>query len=218
MPMRWSNSYVGVEHFASTTHFFGAQLVEVVGDEAIVETPALITHREEPRPGEKRGREWVAQSRYRERYVRVEGRWRIAELGGKAPAVPTGRAEPPGSDDPVVRRLLDRAAIHDVVTTSAIAADRGDATLLSSCFATPAAIASAATAPGSFQLLGNQVLAIDGDTAESDTYVYVTHPQTDGGTTPWAHGARRLVDRLARVDGRWLITHRAVADNRVPRR
>ena len=126
----------GVEHFASTTHFFGAQLVEVVGDEACVETPAFITHREAPRPGEKRGREWVAQTRYRERYVRVEGRWRIAELGGDAPAVPTGRAEPPRSDDPVVRRLLDRAAIHDVVTTSAIAADRGDATLLSSCFAT----------------------------------------------------------------------------------
>ena len=52
----------GVEHFVSTTHFFGVQLVEVVGDAAAVETPAFITHREAPRPGEKRGREWVAQT------------------------------------------------------------------------------------------------------------------------------------------------------------
>jgi hypothetical protein len=205
----------GVEHFASTTHFCGAQLVEVVGDEAWVETPAFITHREAPRRGEKRGREWVAQTRYRERYVRVDGRWRIAELGGDAPAVPTVRAAQPPSDDPDVRGLLDRAAIHDVVVSSAIAADRGDAAGLASCFERPDAGASAATGPGSFQLLGNQVVAIDGDTAESDTYVYVTEPAGDGGTTPWAHGARRLVDRLARIDGRWLITHRAVADNRV---
>ena len=89
--------------------------------------------------------------------------------------------------------------------TSAIAADRGDAAGLASCFERPDADASAATAPGSFQLLGDQVVAIDGDTAESDTYVYVTEPVGDGSTTPWAHGARRLVDR--RTHRRAVVDH-----------
>ena len=73
----------GVEHFPSTTHFLGTQLIDVDGDEAWMETYSLITHR----PNERRLRtDWVAAGAYVDRLVREQGRWRIAERGPSARA------------------------------------------------------------------------------------------------------------------------------------
>ena len=44
----------GVEHFVSTTHFMGSQLIEVAGDEAAMRTAAIISQREPP-DGERSG-------------------------------------------------------------------------------------------------------------------------------------------------------------------
>src|SRR5438477_9084017 len=48
----------GVEHFDSTTHFMGTQLIEVDDDGALMETYAMITHRQTDAEGAKS--EWMA--------------------------------------------------------------------------------------------------------------------------------------------------------------
>ncbi len=208
----------GVEHFVSTTHFMASQLIEVAGDEATMRTPAIISQRAPP-DGET---EWaIAGRRYSDRLVRHEGRWRFAERGPDAVTVPSANPARPSSDDPDVRSLLDRAEIEDLVTTFAIALDRRDFELVRSCFAPDAGehgetlIASLREElepwRRSTHLLGNQRLEIDGDRASVETYAYVNY-QRDGerAATHWSDGARRYLDDLVRVDGRWRIARRRI--------
>ncbi len=182
----------GVDHFPSTTHFLGTQLIDVDGDEAWMQTYSLITHR----PNEEdSSTDWVAAGQYVDRLVREEGRWRIAERG---PSARTTRPEPPvppAADDPRVEELLDRAAIHDVIVASALAMDR---------------------AHGSTRhFLNNELVAIDGDVATAETYMYITEQQDDGRPSPWSKGARRWLDRLRRVDHGWVLGERQEVSNRV---
>jgi hypothetical protein len=182
----------GVEHFPSTTHFLGTQLIDVDGDDAWAETYSLVTHR----PNDDPASDWVAAGQYVDRLVRECGRWRIAERGPSArhprPAAVTGRA---GTDDPRVRRLLDHAAIHDVIVGSALAMDRESGRTR--------------------HLLNNELVAIEGDEATVETYVYVTQQQEDGRPSPWSNAPRRWVDHLRRVDGRWVLEHRRDESTRV---
>ena len=183
----------GVEHFPSTTHFLGTQLIDVDGDDAWMQTYSLITHRpDEADPTA----DWVAAGEYVDRLVREDGRWRIAERG---PSARRDRADPdppkPASDDPQVQRLLDRAAIHDVIVTSAVNLDREDGRTR--------------------HFLNNELIAIDGDVATAATYMYVTEQQDDGRPSPWSQGARRWLDEFQRVGDRWVLDDREEVGTRV---
>jgi hypothetical protein len=206
----------GVEHFESTNHFLGTSLVEIDGDSATMETYAMITHRE----GEGGAAEWIAGgSTYRDHLRRVDGRWVITERGERAPRVGTA---PPGrrtSSDAVVQRLLDRASIHDLVTTSVLALDRKDWDTLAACFAKPGPVdairADADQWDRTFHFLNNQIIELDGDEARVETYAYITrHEGPDAAPSPWAHGARRLVDRLTLTTDGWRVVDRELLDNR----
>lgn len=208
----------GVEHFVSTTHFMGSQLIEVAGDEAGMRSAAIISQRDPP-DGET---EWaIAGRRYTDRLVRHEGRWRFAERAPDATTVPSANPLRPTSDDPDVRPLIDRAEIEDVIATFAIALDRRDWDLVRSCFA-PAAGEHAESliatlreelAPWrrSTHLLGNQRVEIDGDRASAATYALVNYQRAgERAATHWSEGARRYLDDLVRVEGRWRIASRRV--------
>jgi hypothetical protein len=182
----------GVEHFPSTTHFLGTQLVDVDGDDAWMETYSLITHR----PNEDdASTDWVAAGAYVDRLVREQGRWRIAERGPSAARERRPSQTRLQSDDPRVQRLLDRAAIHDAIVTSAINLDREDG--------------------HTRHFLNNEVVTIDGDVATAETYMYRTEQQPDGTWSPWSDGARRWLDEFERIDGRWVLDDREEVGNRV---
>ena len=182
----------GVEHFPSTTHFLGTQLIDVDGDDAWMLTYSLITHR----PNEEDPiTDWVAAGEYVDRLVREDGRWRIAERGPSA-----RRDGPPSSPmlesaDPQVQRLLDRAAIHDAIVASAIHLDREDG--------------------HTRHFLNNELIAIAEDTATAETYLYVTEQRKDGSRSPWSEGARRWLDEFQRVGERWVLDDREEVGNRV---
>jgi hypothetical protein len=94
-----------------------------------------------------------------------------------------------------VQWLLDRAAIHDVIVSSAYALDRNGG--------------------GTRHFLNNEVLAVDGDEATAETYLFVTVQQDDGRPSPWNRGARLWIDRLRRTRGRWELVAREEVDTRV---
>jgi hypothetical protein len=151
---------------------------------------ALITHRpDEADPSA----DWVAAARYVDRLAREGGRWRIAERGPSAGRAASPATVPP-SADPEVRRLLDRAGVHDAIVASAHALDADD---------------------GRHRLLNNERIVVDGDVADAETYLYVTEPDGRGRPTPWSHGARRWLDRLRRDGDRWTIVARDEVANRV---
>ena len=182
----------GVEHFPSTTHFLGTQLIDVEGDAAWMETYSLITHRPDP---DDPAADWVAAGEYVDRLVREDGRWRIAERGPSA-----RRDRPPSqaqfhSDDPQLQRLLDRAAVHDAIVASAINLDREDGRTR--------------------HFLNNELVSLDGDVATAETYMFVTEQQADGKPSRWSNGPRRWVDEFERIDGRWVLDDREEVGNRV---
>jgi hypothetical protein len=214
----------GVEFFASTTHFLGSQLIEVDGDRALLETAAMITHRQDGEDGTTD--EWIwGGSRYIDALERIDGRWKITKRGDHVERVPTKAAGEryPSSGDPDVQRLIDRAEIHDVVTTAAIAADRGDWALYEGCFTSGGAAEHLDWLReeherwhSTCRLLNNHLIGIDGDRAGAETYVYLTMKESqEARATPWSRGAWRYVDDLARVEGRWLIEQRRVESNRI---
>ena len=185
----------GVEHFPSTTHFLGTQLIDVDGDDAWMQTYSLITHRPDE---EDPSTDWVAAGEYIDRLVREDGRWRIAERGPSARRDRPRTSPPrPEGDDPELRRLLDRAAIHDAIVTSAIHLDRED--------------------ERTRHFLDNELITIapDGDAATVETYMYVTEQHDDGTWSPWSKGARRWLDEFERVGDRWVLDNREEVGNRV---
>ena len=167
-------------------------MIDVEGDAAWMETYSLITHR--PDVADPTA-DWVAAGEYVDRLVREDGRWRIAERGPSA-----RRDRPPSqaqfhSDDPQLQRLLDRAAIHDAIVSSAINLDREDGRTR--------------------HFLNNELVELDGDVATAETYMFVTEQQADGKPSPWSNGPRRWVDEFERIDGRWVLDDREEVGNRV---
>lgn len=184
----------GVEHFHSTTHFLGTHLVDVAGDDAWATTYSLITHR--PREGD-RDAEWTSAGRYVDRFARVGGRWRIAERGPTAhrdrAVAPAG---PPGSADPRVTALVDRALVHDTIVRSAIALD-DDADGRTHHFS------------------NNQLVEVAGDRARAVTYLYVMERDAGGRPSSWSDRPRRWVDGLVRAGEGWDLASREELTNRV---
>ena len=124
--------------------------------------------------------------------------------------------------DAALRKLLDRAAIQDVLLRYARGVDRRDLDLVASCFTADAAydgmlargtIADALGAlrvavtryAGTMHFLGNQLIELDGDRARSETYALAHHQLPDGGLRVVAV---RYLDELVRRDGGWVICSR----------
>jgi hypothetical protein len=184
----------GVEHFASTTHALGSPLIEVAGSEAWAVTASLVTHR--PREDEPDA-EWVAAGRYVDHFVRDAVRWRIAERGPSATAGMPGVIAAPRTGAPRIEALLDRAHVHDAVVRSAI--DREDG-----------------SGGHTHTFVNNQLVALDGDRATAETYLYAMD-RAEPGARPsrWSDGPRRWVDELERDEAGWRVVSRDELTNRV---
>jgi ketosteroid isomerase-like protein len=121
-----------------------------------------------------------------------------------------------------LQELLDRAAIQDVLLRYARGVDRRDLDLVASCFTPDASyegtlgrggVAQALAAlreamtryESTMHFLGNQVIEIAGDRAESETYAIAYHRLHDQRNLVVAV---RYLDQLTRTAGRWLIARR----------
>jgi len=128
----------------------------------------------------------------------------------------------PEPAEAALRRLLDRAAIEDVLRRYARGVDRRDLELVASCFTADAAydgalargtITDALAAlrvaldryASTLHFLGNQLVEVDGDTARSETYALAHHRFADG---TFRVVAVRYLDELVRVRDGWRICRR----------
>src|SRR3954454_13411866 len=186
------------EQFSSTNHFLGTQHIEVDGDSAISRAVALITLRDHSDPPT----EFTAPGYlYVDELVREDGRWKLAgrnrdDAEARPRAITAITPEMLSNDDPVVRWLLDRAAISDLIAAAALAVDRRDFDLLEECFLPDAEIAFGTDvvrlAVGYRNLLaaevgrwhstahsvGNQLIDLADGHADVDTYLYFTSKAT----------------------------------------
>jgi hypothetical protein len=129
--------------------------------------------------------------------------------------------------DPRLQELLDERDIRRLLAEYAHGCDRCDGALMGSVYvedswddhghvqASGAEFARVMTEeiiPGSCEtlshLLGQSLIELDGDTARAETYyLAVTRGTLDDKPVCNQLGGR-YVDRLERVDGRWLVKHR----------
>ncbi len=123
----------GVSYFHTTMHMMGNQFIEVEGDEASMETYAMLTHHA-TRANGKPYRLNTSGNHYVERVERRDGDWVIVERGGEPRWAPTGVTQV-ASGEPAVRWLLDRAEIHDLMMRYALGVDLRDYDRIRSCFA-----------------------------------------------------------------------------------
>jgi hypothetical protein len=125
--------------------------------------------------------------------------------------------------DPHLRRLLDENALRALSATYMRGLDRLDPALVRSVFAADAtthygaftggpdemaemAMLSLAAYRATQHLLGQINLEISGDTATGEVYFQAFHQHGSEGFDRFICG--RYVDRYARRDDRWLMTHR----------
>lgn len=128
--------------------------------------------------------------------------------------------------DAMLQRLIDKAAIHDVLMRYAKGIDRRDFDLVASCF-TPDAYADydrLGPVNGIDQILGivkgvlrynhtthfmaNQLIEVYGDTAVMETYAIAYLRLEKDGVEYDTTGGLRYVDKLVKRDDKWLINHR----------
>ena len=98
--------------------------------------------------------------------------------------------------DPVVQRLLDRAAVHDVLLRYASAVDRRDFEALATCFTPDVTgefggewragrdeliefISGVAYFHTTMHMMGNSFVALSGDEASLQSYAMLTHHGTN---------------------------------------
>ncbi|QJY49661.1 nuclear transport factor 2 family protein [Pseudonocardia broussonetiae] len=140
-------------------------------------------------------------------------------------------------DDAGLRRLLDRAEIHDVLMRYCRGVDRGDADLVRSAYHEGSWDDHGYwTGPGeefgdfiverltgatlrTTHAVANELIELDGDSAHVETYVFAHLWRADGDGDGDGGGgggesldlfAGRYVDRFERRDGRWRIARRTV--------
>jgi 3-phenylpropionate/cinnamic acid dioxygenase small subunit len=131
------------------------------------------------------------------------------------------------STDAAVRQLLDRAAIQDVMLRYARGVDRKDLDLVASCFLPDASYegalghgtiidalarlrASMARYDSTMHFVGNQLIEISGDSAQSETYAVAYHRLTEGNVTQLFTVGVRYLDELVRAGEQWRIRRRVV--------
>jgi hypothetical protein len=215
--------------------FLGTRLITLEGDDAWAESYAIVTALA---GGEARSRpaDIVTPIHYTDHFARTADGWQLADrsvdTAGRFRPLP---AAPPASDDPRVRRLVDRAMISDVVVASAYALDRRDEGLLRECEA-PAIVLYAAdgseingidaqlanlrremwATDESWLFLDNQLVDFDtdGNAATVQTYVFWVERRAPGEEpTSWTDGAVRFLDHVERDGDRWRLVERRVANN-----
>ena len=126
-----------------------------------------------------------------------------------------------------LQHVLDRMAIKDVLCRYAKGIDERRFDLVADCYAPDVSFrAPGATLEGreavvesakrvsvykaTFHLMANQLVTIDGDTANAETYCLAHHYyDIDGVEQEYILGVR-YVDKLARQDGTWRITDRTM--------
>ena len=129
------------------------------------------------------------------------------------------------NDNSAIQTLLDKQALHELMTAYARGVDRADVAVLESIWHDDATVdvgmfvgsakdfCAAMTAPGSpmetcSHMIMNEFYHVDGDTAVGESYVLgmTTTVNEDGSKTDASVGGRYL-DRYSRRDGVWKIDH-----------
>jgi hypothetical protein len=126
----------------------------------------------------------------------------------------------------MVREMLDREAIRDVINRFAIGADQGDWDKVASCFtpdayfdsgpifqgkikeAIPIFHESLARFESTMHLTGTQVIELGGDKANVETYSIDYHRLNVEGKQKDIIVGIRFLDNLVRQDEKWLIQRR----------
>jgi hypothetical protein len=129
--------------------------------------------------------------------------------------------------DPVLQELADRAAIRDVMIRYARGLDRRDFDMVRSCFTSDAYADYRGRAAsgidnivrnlsridrfqGTTHFMGDQLIDIQGDTADVETYAIDYLLYTLEGTQYMSTGGLRYNDKFMRQDGKWLVHHRVM--------
>jgi SnoaL-like domain len=128
--------------------------------------------------------------------------------------------------DPRIARLLDERALRRCAELYAQGADRRDKTLWASIVTEDCVIegpglrlAGRANITAALDIMAtlytatqhrvhNQVVTIEGDSAEGETYSTADHLRTADGVTTLLAWAIRYQDRWRREDGAWRFSHR----------
>ncbi|MFF1818192.1 nuclear transport factor 2 family protein [Kribbella sp. NPDC058245] len=219
-------------------HMIGNVLVDFVADdEAVVESYHLAYHRHGVHSGPTDN---LIAGRYLDRVRRVDGQWLIADRTVVYDWSRTTTATDPTRSPAAISLidlkertpveladLMAKQEITEVLYLRARAGDRRDHALALSCyhdgateehegFTGPAAefvLVQSAYAPGKVppatslvHLIANVLIELDGDEAAVESYHLCFMTGNEADTTI----AGRYLDRFARRDGRWAITHRQV--------
>jgi hypothetical protein len=132
-------------------------------------------------------------------------------------------SHPAPAADPRFQRLLDESELRALCATYMRGLDRLDEALVRSVFADDATTHYGSFVGGADEMpamamralsayrttqhqLGQINLWIDGDTATGEVYFQAFHQHATDGFDRFICG--RYIDRYARRDGRWLMTHR----------
>ncbi len=130
--------------------------------------------------------------------------------------------------DPMLQELVDKAAIRDLMARYARGVDSRDPELIASTLTSHAytdygewdgrgreTIVNWIMRPSdsnfrSTHFMGDQVVQIDGDTAEVETYaVAFSVRDVDGAPSLFMTGLR-YADKMVRKNGQWLVRHRVL--------
>ncbi len=130
--------------------------------------------------------------------------------------------------DPILQELVDKAAIRDLMARYSRGVDGRDPDLIASTFTSDAHtdygewdgrgcdnIVSWIMRPSashfrSTHFMGDQVIQVDGDTAEVETYAVAFGVRDVDGTPTVAITGLRYVDKMVRQNGQWLVQHRVL--------
>jgi hypothetical protein len=218
----------GVRFFHTTLHCMGAQLFVLSGDEAHMVTGAMLAHHGSKADGEKFDYH-NSGSRYVDVLTRQDGRWRVRKRG-ESPLFPAVGASVPDTDDPVLRWLIDRASVRDLLVQWALGMDERSEARLRACVAPDFrwdgvpdtdAFVSRAQALARFEstdhFLGACAIDLSGDEAIVESCSLVTqrergepgrHPVLGFPVRQERTSSARWRDRLVRRGGRWWLAER----------
>ena len=128
--------------------------------------------------------------------------------------------------DPVLQELVDKAAIRDLMARYARGVDGRDPELIASTLTSDAYanygewdgkgrdnIVNWIMRPSdshfrSTHFMGDQVVQLDGDSAEVETYAVAFGVHDVEGASTVVITGLRYVDEMVRQDGQWLVRHR----------
>jgi len=127
-----------------------------------------------------------------------------------------------------VRKLADRAALHDLMARYSRGVDRRDYALVASVFAPDVYlkygdlwegtgiekiiefVRRVERFPVTMHFMGNQEITLRGDEADMETYCIAHHRHTRDGKALLLVLGIRYVDRLRRSGGQWRVAHRVM--------